>query len=167
MNKGVSDKQIRLKISSPNVLNMTLVDLPGITKVPVGDQPSDIESRIRKMIMSHIRQPNCIILAVTPANADLATSDALQLAREADPTGFRTIGVITKLDIMDRGTDASNFLLGKVVPLKLGYVGVVNRCQEVKIIQLVNLYTTCFMCYIATNYMVILIGYIIGYFLMI
>ncbi|XP_004291982.1 PREDICTED: dynamin-related protein 3A-like [Fragaria vesca subsp. vesca] len=130
LNKGVSDKQIRLKISSPNVLNMTLVDLPGITKVPVGDQPSDIESRIRKMIMSHIRQPNCIILAVTPANADLATSDALQLAREADPTGFRTIGVITKLDIMDRGTDASNFLLGKVVPLKLGYVGVVNRCQE-------------------------------------
>ncbi|XP_062023348.1 dynamin-related protein 3A-like [Rosa rugosa] len=130
LNKGVSDKQIRLKITSPNVLNMTLVDLPGITKVPVGDQPSDIESRIRKMIMGHIRQENCIILAVTPANADLATSDALQLAREADPTGFRTIGVITKLDIMDRGTDASNFLLGKVVPLKLGYVGVVNRCQE-------------------------------------
>ncbi|XP_062022340.1 dynamin-related protein 3A-like isoform X2 [Rosa rugosa] len=130
LNRGVSGKQIRLKITSPNVLNMTLVDLPGITKVPVGDQPSDIESRIRKMIMGHIRQENCIILAVTPANADLATSDALQLAREADPTGFRTIGVITKLDIMDRGTDASNFLLGKVVPLKLGYVGVVNRCQE-------------------------------------
>ncbi|XP_024161414.1 dynamin-related protein 3A isoform X2 [Rosa chinensis] len=130
LNKGVSDKQIRLKITSPNVLNMTLVDLPGITKVPVGDQPSDIESRIRKMIMGHIRQENCIILAVTPANADLATSDALQLAREADPTGFRTIGVITKLDIMDRGTDASKFLLGKVVPLKLGYIGVVNRCQE-------------------------------------
>ncbi|KAM5564635.1 dynamin-related protein 3A-like [Rosa sericea] len=129
-NRGVSDKQIRLKITSPNVLNMTLVDLPGITKVPVGDQPSDIESRIRKMIMGHIRQENCIILAVSPANADLATSDALQLAREADPTGFRTIGVITKLDIMDRGTNASNFLLGKVVPLKLGYVGVVNRCQE-------------------------------------
>ncbi|KAK9942448.1 hypothetical protein M0R45_008114 [Rubus argutus] len=130
LNKGVSDKQIRLKITSPHVLNMTLVDLPGITKVPVGDQPSDIESRIRKMIMSYISQEKCIILAVTPANADLATSDALQLAREADPTGFRTIGVITKLDIMDRGTDAGNFLLGKVVPLKLGYVGVVNRSQE-------------------------------------
>lgn len=129
-NKGVSDKQIRLKISSPNVLNMTLVDLPGITKVPVGDQPSDIEARIRKMIMAHIRQENCIILAVTPANSDLATSDALQMAREADPSGSRTIGVITKLDIMDRGTDARNFLLGKVVPLRLGYVGVVNRCQE-------------------------------------
>lgn len=86
-NKGVSDKQIRLKISSPNVLDMTLIDLPGITKVPVGDQPSDIEARIRRMIMAFIKQENCIILAVSPANSDLATSDALQMAREADPTG--------------------------------------------------------------------------------
>ena len=54
-NKGVSEKPIRLKISSPNVLNITLIDLPGITKVPVGDQPTDIEARIRKMIMDHIR----------------------------------------------------------------------------------------------------------------
>ncbi|XP_052193489.1 dynamin-related protein 3A-like [Diospyros lotus] len=129
-NKGVSDKQIRLKIFSPNVLDITLVDLPGITKVPVGDQPSDIEARIRTMIMSYIKVPSCLILAVTPANADLANSDALQIAGNADPDGYRTIGVITKLDIMDRGTDARNFLLGKVIPLRLGYVGVVNRSQE-------------------------------------
>ncbi|KAL7206091.1 hypothetical protein ACSBR2_018910 [Camellia fascicularis] len=129
-NKGVSDKQIRLKIFSPNVLDITLVDLPGITKVPVGDQPSDIEARIRTMIMSYIKLPSCLILAVTPANSDLANSDALQIAGNADPDGYRTIGVITKLDIMDRGTDARNFLLGKVIPLRLGYVGVVNRSQE-------------------------------------
>ncbi|KAG9440179.1 hypothetical protein H6P81_020344 [Aristolochia fimbriata] len=129
-NKGVSDKQIRLKIFSPNVLNITLVDLPGITKVPVGDQPTDIEARIRTMILSYIKHETCIILAVSPANADLANSDALQMARMADPDGHRTIGVITKLDIMDRGTDARNFLLGKVIPLRLGYVGVVNRSQE-------------------------------------
>ncbi|GMN58350.1 hypothetical protein TIFTF001_027441 [Ficus carica] len=129
-NKGVSDKQIRLKIFSPNVLDITLVDLPGITKVPVGDQPSDIEARIRTMIMSYIKVPSCLILAVTPANSDLANSDALQIAGNADPDGLRTIGIITKLDIMDRGTDARNLLLGKVIPLKLGYVGVVNRSQE-------------------------------------
>ncbi|CAI0556969.1 unnamed protein product [Linum tenue] len=129
-NKGVSDKQIRLKIFSPNVLDMTLVDLPGITKVPVGDQPTDIESRIRTMIMSYIKKPSCLILAVTAANADLANSDALQIAGIADPDGYRTIGIITKLDIMDRGTDARNLLLGKVIPLRLGYVGVVNRSQE-------------------------------------
>ncbi|KAK1264101.1 Dynamin-related protein 3A [Acorus gramineus] len=129
-NKGVSDKQIRLKIFSPNVLNITLVDLPGITKVPVGDQPTDIEARIRTMILSYIKHETCIILAVTPANSDLANSDALQMARIADPDGSRTIGVITKLDIMDRGTDAKNFLLGNVIPLRLGYVGVVNRSQQ-------------------------------------
>ncbi|XVE93603.1 hypothetical protein REPUB_Repub01dG0208600 [Reevesia pubescens] len=129
-NKGVSDKQIRLKIFSPNVLDITLVDLPGITKVPVGDQPSDIEARIRTMIMSYIKQPSCLILAVTPANSDLANSDALQIAGNADPDGYRTIGIITKLDIMDRGTDARNLLLGKVIPLRLGYIGVVNRSQE-------------------------------------
>ncbi|CAN1811685.1 Dynamin-related protein 3B [Linum perenne] len=128
-NKGVTDKQIRLKIFSPNVLDITLVDLPGITKVPVGDQPTDIEARIRTMIMSYIKKPSCLILAVTAANADLANSDALQVARIADPDG-ETIGVIAKLDIMDRGTDARNMLLGKVVPLRLGYVGIVNRSQE-------------------------------------
>ncbi|ERN07086.1 dynamin-related protein 3A isoform X2 [Amborella trichopoda] len=129
-NKGVSDKQIRLKVFSPNVLNITLVDLPGITKVPVGDQPSDIEAQIRTMIQSYIKHETCIILAVSPANSDLATSDALQMASIVDPDGSRTIGVITKLDIMDRGTDACRFLLGKVVPLRLGYIGVVNRSQE-------------------------------------
>lgn len=86
-NKGISDKQIRLKIFSPNVLNITLVDLPGITKVPVGDQPSDIEARIRTMIISYIKHETCIILAVNPANSDLANSDALQMARMADPDG--------------------------------------------------------------------------------
>lgn len=129
-NKGVSDKQIRLKIFSPHVLDITLVDLPGITKVPVGEQPADIEARIRTMIMSYIKQPSCLILAVTAANSDLANSDALQIAGIADPDGYRTIGVITKLDIMDRGTDARNLLLGKVIPLRLGYIGVVNRSQE-------------------------------------
>ncbi|XP_021853791.1 dynamin-related protein 3A isoform X2 [Spinacia oleracea] len=129
-NRGISEKTIRLKIYSPNVLDITLIDLPGITRVPVGDQPSDIEARIRTMIMKYIRHPSCLILAVTPANSDLANSDALQIAGNADPDGKRTIGVITKLDIMDRGTDARNLLLGKVIPLQLGYVGVVNRSQE-------------------------------------
>eukprot|EP00899_Mesostigma_viride_P023008 jgi/Mesvir1/3892/Mv19838-RA.2 len=129
-NYGVSDKQIRLKICSPHVLTITLVDLPGIIKVPVGDQPDDIEGRIRAMVLGYIQHDTSVILAVSPANADLANSDALQLARMVDPAGVRTIGVITKLDIMDRGTDARRYLQGKVVPLRLGFVGVVNRCQQ-------------------------------------
>ncbi|XP_076906516.1 dynamin-related protein 3A-like [Bidens hawaiensis] len=129
-NKRISSKEICLKIYSNRVLDMTLVDLPGLTKVPIGDQPPDVETQIHKMILSYIRQPHCLIVAVTPANSDLANSDALQIAGIADPDGNRTIGVITKLDIMDRGTDACNILLNKSIPLGLGYIGVVNRCQE-------------------------------------
>lgn len=69
------------------VLNLTLIDLPGITKVPVGDQPPDIEYQIRDMIMQFICKENCLILAVTPANMDLANSDALKLAKDVDPQG--------------------------------------------------------------------------------
>lgn len=71
---------------------MTLVDLPGIAKVPVGDQPSDIEARIRNMVLEYIRHPTCVILAVSAANHDLVNSDAIELARSADPEGLRTIG---------------------------------------------------------------------------
>ncbi len=70
-----------------SVLNLTLIDLPGLTKVPVGDQPADIEAQIRDMILTFITRESCLILAVTPANSDLATSDALKLARETDPQG--------------------------------------------------------------------------------
>jgi len=128
-NKGISHTPINLKIYSTKVLNLTLVDLPGITKVPIGDQPKDIESQIRNMIFHYIEKTTTIILAVTAANTDLTNSDALQLAREVDPEGKRTIGVITKLDLMDKGTDALDMLMGRVVPLRLGYIGIVNRSQ--------------------------------------
>ncbi|VDQ02574.1 unnamed protein product [Trichobilharzia regenti] len=90
--KSVSAEPINLKIFSPRVLNLTLVDLPGITKVPV---------------------------AVTPANADMATSEGLKLAKTVDPDGRRTLCILTKLDLMDHGTDAHDLLLGRVVPVKL------------------------------------------------
>lgn len=72
---------------SPPVLNLTLVDLPGMTKVPVGDQPADIESQIRDMLMQFVTKENCLLLAVSPANSDLANSDALKIAKEVDPQG--------------------------------------------------------------------------------
>jgi len=128
-NKGISPKAINLKIFSPNVLNLTLVDLPGIAKVAVGDQPEDIEEQIRTMCFEYISNPNAIILAVTAGNTDLANSDALQIAKQVDPHGERTVGVITKLDLMDPGTDASELLSNNVIPLQKGYVGVMNRGQ--------------------------------------
>ncbi|KAI9851997.1 MAG: vacuolar protein sorting-associated protein 1 [Thelocarpon superellum] len=129
-NAGISPAPINLRIYSPNVLTLTLVDLPGLTKVPVGDQPRDIEKQIREMVMKQISKPNAIILAVTPANTDLANSDGLKLAREVDPEGQRTIGVLTKVDLMDAGTDVVDILAGRIIPLRLGYVPVVNRGQR-------------------------------------
>ncbi|XP_038054333.1 dynamin-1-like protein isoform X2 [Patiria miniata] len=128
-NKGICQDAINLKIFSPKVLNLTLVDLPGLTKVAVGDQPEDIEIQIRDMILQYISNPNSIILAVTAANTDMATSEALKLAKEVDPDGRRTLAVITKLDLMDAGTDAVDILCGRVIPVKLGIIGVVNRSQ--------------------------------------
>ena len=103
------------------------MDLPGLTKVAVGDQPEDIEQQIEELIKKYISQDNTIIMAVTPANQDIATSDSLKMARKVDPNGDRTIGVITKLDLMPEGTDALDILKNLYLPLKKGYVGVVNR----------------------------------------
>ncbi|XP_022325963.2 dynamin-1-like isoform X3 [Crassostrea virginica] len=129
-NKGISNIPINLRVYSPHVLNLTLIDLPGMTRVAIGDQPADIEMQIRSMLMEFITKESCLILAVSPANTDLANSDALKIAKEVDPQGLRTIGVITKLDLMDKGTDAREILENKTLPLRRGYVGVVNRSQQ-------------------------------------
>ncbi|KAF0465235.1 Dynamin central region-domain-containing protein [Gigaspora margarita] len=129
-NKGISRSPIHLKIYSPKVLNLTLVDLPGLTKIPIGDQPTDIEKQTRILVLDYITKPNSIILAVSPANVDLVNSESLKLAKQVDPEGKRTIGVLTKLDLMDAGTNALDVLTGRVIPLKLGFIGVVNRSQQ-------------------------------------
>lgn len=127
---GISPVPINLRIYSPHVLTLTLVDLPGLTKVPVGDQPHDIERQIKSMLLTYISKPNAIILSVNPANSDLANSDGLKLAKEVDPEGKRTIGVLTKVDLMDRGTDVVDILAGRVIPLRYGYIPVINRGQK-------------------------------------
>ncbi|XP_034948822.1 dynamin-1-like protein [Chelonus insularis] len=129
-NKGICPEPINLKIFSPSVVNLTLIDLPGITKVPVGDQPEDIEMQIRQLVLKYICNPNSIILAVVTANTDMATSESLKLSKDVDPDGRRTLAVVTKLDLMDAGTDAIDILCGRVIPVKLGIIGVVNRSQQ-------------------------------------
>lgn len=99
-------------------------------QVPIGDQPTDIEKQTRNLITEYIAKPNSVILAVSPANVDLVNSEALKLARHVDPMGKRTIGVLTKLDLMDHGTNAMDILSGRVYPLKLGFIGIVNRSQQ-------------------------------------
>ncbi|RLU20725.1 hypothetical protein DMN91_007338 [Ooceraea biroi] len=129
-NKGICPEPISLKIYSTSVVNLTLIDLPGITKVPVGDQPEDIENQIHELVLKYICSPNSIILAVVTANTDMATSESLKLSKDVDPDGRRTLAVVTKLDLMDAGTDALDILCGRVIPVKLGIIGVVNRSQQ-------------------------------------
>ncbi|KNG76620.1 dynamin protein [Plasmodium falciparum IGH-CR14] len=108
-NKGIIDEPIVLNIYSIKCPDLSLIDLPGITRVPLknSDQTDDIERLTRDMALRYVKDPRTIILAVLPANADMSTSDALQIARKVDPKGLRTIGVITKIDLMDKGADAS------------------------------------------------------------
>ncbi|XP_068329293.1 phragmoplastin DRP1E-like [Pyrus communis] len=127
--KQISPVPIHLSIYSPNVVNLTLIDLPGLTKVAVEGQPESIVEDIENMVRSYVEKPNSIILAISPANQDIATSDAIKLAREVDPTGERTFGVLTKLDLMDKGTNALDVIEGRSYRLQHPWVGVVNRSQ--------------------------------------
>ncbi|XP_047157189.1 phragmoplastin DRP1E-like [Vigna umbellata] len=127
--KQISPVPIHLSIYSPHVVNLTLIDLPGLTKVAVEGQPQTIVEDIENMVRSYVEKPNCIILAISPANQDIATSDAIKLSKEVDPSGERTFGVLTKLDLMDKGTNALDVLEGRSYRLQHPWVGVVNRSQ--------------------------------------
>ncbi|KAI3739048.1 hypothetical protein L2E82_29414 [Cichorium intybus] len=127
--KQISPIPIHLSIFSPTVVNLTLIDLPGLTKVAVEGQPESIVEDIEKMVRTYVDKPNSIILAISPANQDIATSDAIKLAKEVDPLGERTFGVLTKLDLMDKGTNALDVLEGRAYRLQHPWVGIVNRSQ--------------------------------------
>ncbi|KAI0405215.1 mitochondrial dynamin GTPase [Xylaria palmicola] len=121
----VSDEPIRLSISSPNVPDLSLIDLPGYIQVVGQNQPLQLKQKISELCDKYIQPPN-VILAISAADVDLANSTALRASRRVDPRGERTIGVVTKMDLVDpiRG---SAILNDKQYPLRLGYVGVVSR----------------------------------------
>ena len=118
-----------LNIYSPSCPDLTLIDLPGITRIAQAGQDQNIEEITKNMATRYCSDERTIILCVIPANQDMSTSDGLQMAMKLDPKGERTIGVITKIDIMDRGTNAKKMLLNEEIQLKMGYVGVKGRSQ--------------------------------------
>lgn len=125
---AISPAPIHLRLHvAGSAVSLNLIDLPGLARLASSGQPAGLEQQIEELIMHYIRAESCLILAVSPANQDLATSDALKLARQVDPSGGRTIGVLTKLDLMDAGTDASATLTdGGLLPLRRGYIGLVG-----------------------------------------
>ena len=121
----VSDDPIQLRIYSPNVPDLSLIDLPGYIQVVGRDQPPELKERISQLCEKYIKAPN-VILAISAADVDLANSTALRASRKVDPRGERTIGVITKMDLVDPER-AVGLLSDRKYALRLGYVGVVCR----------------------------------------
>ncbi|KAK7121475.1 hypothetical protein R3I93_022536 [Phoxinus phoxinus] len=126
---GICDDLISLEITSPDVCDLTLIDLPGITRVPVKGQPEDIGDQIRRLILKFIGKKETINLVVVPCNVDIATTEALRMAQGVDPDGSRTLAILTKPDLVDKGAEADilQVLQGKVVPLKKGFT--IVRCR--------------------------------------
>nr|CAD1823311.1 unnamed protein product [Ananas comosus var. bracteatus] len=147
--KAISPVPIHLSIYSPNVVNLTLIDLPGLTKVAVEGQPESIVADIENMVRSYIEKFNhfyidlplsvlydtpvelgaCISLCHIVHQSGSSYSDAIKISRDVDPKGERTFGVLTKIDLMDKGTDAVDILEGRSYKLQYPWVGVVNRSQ--------------------------------------
>ena len=124
----VSDDPIQLRIYSPNVPDLSLIDLPGYIQVEAFDQPTELKVKIQELCEKYIQPPN-VILAISAADVDLANSTALRASRRVDPRGERTIGVVTKMDLVEpaRGTQ---ILCDRNYPLRLGYVGVVTKIPQ-------------------------------------
>ncbi|XP_072369291.1 interferon-induced GTP-binding protein Mx3-like isoform X2 [Scyliorhinus torazame] len=129
---GISHELISLEIESTNVPDLTLIDLPGIARVAVGNQPINIGEQIKKLIKSFIQKQETINLVVVPCNVDIATTEALKMAQEVDPTGERTLGILTKPDLVDKGTEENvvDIVRNIVVELRKGYMIVKCRGQK-------------------------------------
>lgn len=123
--EAISDEPIQLHIYSPTVPDLTLIDLPGFIQVAASDQPESLKQKINLLCEKYIQAPN-VILAISAADVDMANSSALRASRRIDPRGERTIGVITKMDLIDsiKGYDMLN---NKNYPLQMGYVGVITK----------------------------------------
>ncbi|XP_064561643.1 interferon-induced GTP-binding protein Mx-like [Zonotrichia leucophrys gambelii] len=129
---AISEQLISLEVRSPDVPDLTLIDLPGIARVAVGNQPKDIGDQIKNLLKRIIGCKETINLVVVPCNVDIATTEALKMAQEVDPTGERTIGILTKPDLVDKGTEEAivKILQNRVIPLKKGYMIVRCRGQQ-------------------------------------
>ncbi|XP_062866900.1 interferon-induced GTP-binding protein Mx-like [Trichomycterus rosablanca] len=129
---GICDDLITLEIMAPDVCDLTLIDLPGIARVPVKGQPEDIGHQIKNLILKYIEKNETINLVVVPCNVDIATTEALKMAQEVDPEGKRTLAILTKPDLVDRGTEKNilDIVRNQVIPLSKGYIIVKCRGQK-------------------------------------
>ncbi|CAM6129767.1 unnamed protein product [Calypogeia fissa] len=127
--KGVvTGTEISLHIRKSDAPDLTMIDLPGITRVPVHGQPADIYEQIKAMIQKYLKPQETVILNVLSATVDFSTCESIRMSQEADTEGERTLAVVTKVD------RAPNDVYEKVtaddVNIGLGYICVRNQTDD-------------------------------------
>ncbi|RAQ51133.1 dynamin GTPase [Aspergillus flavus] len=103
--KAFSNDLLRVEVSGPDRPHLTIVDLPGLIHSETKQQSAADVKLVQDVVQSYMREPRSIILAVVSAKNDFANQIVLTLAREADRTGSRTLGVITKPDTLTPGSE--------------------------------------------------------------
>lgn len=128
-NGTVSSGVIDITLEAPDVPNLTLIDLPGIVHATTTGQSESMVSQVSELVDSYLQQERTLILAVLESHRDVATQDILTRARKVDPDGLRTIGVLTKPDLVEAGNEAGvmQLLRDNECPLLHGYYVVKGR----------------------------------------
>ena len=132
INKTFSNDVYKIEILGPKQEHLSVIDVPGIFRQTTAGVTTKADIKmVRAMILSYMRNERSIMLAVIPANVDIATQEILELAGECDPLGQRTLGVLTKPDLVDKGAEPAiiNIIEGKMHPLNLGWWIVRNAGQ--------------------------------------
>ena len=131
--KTFSDDILKIEICGPDEQHYSVVDVPGIFKrTTAGVTTREDIDLVRSMVLSNMKNARSVILAVVPSNVDIATQEILEMAEDYDPNGQRTLGVLTKPDLVDKGAEHNvvSIVEGKSHVLKLGWCIVKNPGQE-------------------------------------
>ncbi|OMJ93307.1 hypothetical protein SteCoe_3773 [Stentor coeruleus] len=120
----VTNRPLIVHIYSPKVISLTVVDTPGLTRIRLDNQPENIVDLLENIAKSYIRNNKSIILAISAASTDLANSEALRIAKEIDPELKRTLGVLTKIDMMNKNASCLDVMQNKLFRLQMGFVGI-------------------------------------------
>ena len=131
--KTFADDVLKIEICGPSEQHLSFIDVPGIFKKTTPGLTSKADmAMVRSMVKTYMQNPRSVILAVIPANVDIATQEILDMAEECDPRGERTLGVLTKPDLVDKGAEQTvvDIVDGKSHPLNLGWCIVRNPGQQ-------------------------------------
>ncbi|OQV01874.1 hypothetical protein CLAIMM_07164 [Cladophialophora immunda] len=127
---------LRVELCGPHQPNLTLVDLPGIFWAGNRAQSDNDAELVQSLVKSYMQSKRSIILAVVSAKNDLANQIITKLAREIDPKGQRTLGIITKPDLLFAGSDSEAAFVelakNEDVYFKLGWHVLKNRDYDTK-----------------------------------